>query len=186
MKNNHDKKIVEYAKNIKATMKENEPDLELIDSPEKLDAFLKKEKLYKAKIKDHVKIIQKLAQDIASGKRNVKIDLEKIPRTSWPNVVIPDKREAENLYWDLSAELKKIQNPTYGKTYQVFVKFVFWLQLFLALTSFLVDSKNTETSEEKAKKKQFLTILKQMGDLSQKTPKEMIYLMKKVMSLVKI
>lgn len=183
MKKYKNRRIIEYAMDIKSTIKKESPEVELIDSPEKLNDFLKKEKLYKAKMRDQSKIIQKIAQDIVSGKRDIKIDLEKIPRTQWPNV-LPDKREAEKLYWDLTIELKQMQNPTYGKTYQVFAKFIFWLQLILGLAAFLVDGKSE--SENNIKKKQFATSLKQLGDPSKKTPRELISWMKKAMSYVKM
>ena len=178
MKNHHDKKIVEYAKAIKSTLKEITPGQELIDSPESLDAFLKKEKLYKSKLTDRVKIIEKLANDIVTGRRDIKIDLDKIPSNTTPG-----KLEAVQIYDSLERQLRQLKNPTYDKTYQIVSKLALLIQLLLAIGSLLtMGSKDDKAS---SKKKEFVKTVKQIGDPNKKTPKEILSWVKNVMSMIK-
>lgn len=178
MKKKHDSEIVEYAKSIRKKLKESPPERELIDSPETLAAFLKKEKLYKAKISDQVRIIEKLAKDMVDGKRDIKIDLDKIP-----TYTTPGKLEASQMFVSLERELRQIQNPTYSETYQIIGKLVLFLQTLAIIGSLLFMGK-TDTKGI-SKKKEFVKKVKQVGDPTKKTPNQLISWVKDLLSLIK-
>lgn len=178
MKKKQNRKMVEYAKAIQNTIKES-PERELIDSPESLMAFLKKEKLYKSKIRDRIKIIEKLAKDLVDGKRDIKIDLDKIPTTTTPG-----KLEATQLLSSLERQISTIgPDATYDKTYQVVSKLAILIQLLFTIATLLANGPTDD--KQKSKKKQFVQTVKKIDDPNKKTPNEILSWVKSIVSLIK-
>ena len=178
MKNKYDKNVIEYAKSIKKGISEKNPDIENISSSEEFEKFLEKEKLAKASMWSELKIIKKIAQDIVDGKRDIQFKIEDLP---------PDKkRKAERLILLIKSDMEKMKNPIYDTTYQTISKLALLIQLLAGLgygISYLLSMGPTD-DRRKLKKRQFVKTVKQIGDPTKKTPKQLMSWIKNIVGLI--
>lgn len=174
MKNNHDKKIVEYAKLIHSFLKESIPDKEILDSPEKFKKFLEKEKLAKSNIFSQINKISKIADQVASGKREIHFNIDDVPSEH--------KRLAQSLIATIKVAIAKKENPTYGPTYQSVSQIISLILSLLSIGALLFMGEIDDKS--KVKKRQFVKTVKKIGDPTKKTPKEILSWVKNIVGLI--
>jgi hypothetical protein len=169
----YDKNIVEYAKSIKFAFKESNPEKEILSSPEEFQKFLEKENIAKSGILSQIRKINKIADDVASGKREIQIDIDKLPSDK--------KRIAQSIISTIKVTVAKKNNPTFGPTYQAVSQLVYLLLSLLTLGAIIFMGPNDGTN--KIKKREFVKTVKRIGNPNKKTPNEILSWVKNIVSL---
>jgi len=170
----HDQKIVEYAKSVRLKLKEQSKKEDFISSPVEFDKFMERENLAKAGMFSEMRIINQMAKDIISGKREIQFDLDKLS---------PEQNlKAQILLSRIKIHISRETNPIYDTTYQIIAELVILLQFLLVAGALLFMGKDDIKTQ--IKNKQFVRTVKQIGDPTKKTPKEILSLVKNIVSLI--
>lgn len=110
-------------------LKEQSKKEDFISSPVEFDKFMERENLAKAGIFSKMRIINQMAKDIISGKREIQFDLDKLSPEQ--------KRKAQMLLANIQIDISRATNPIYDSTYQIIAELVILLEFLLVAGALL-------------------------------------------------